>query len=69
MMRGFTLAGSRSLHSKVVGSSVEAVKEIKDGATIAVGGFGVCGTPLNLINALHKQGTKDLTIISNNPGT
>ena len=53
----------------MIGSSVEAVKDIKDGSTIAVGGFGVCGTPLNLIDALHKQGTKDLTIISNNPGT
>ncbi len=70
------LAGIRRLaslprfkYSKVVGSSAEAVREIKDGATIAVGGFGVCGTPLNLIEALHRQGTKDLTIISNNPGT
>ena len=45
------------------------MKDVKDGDTVAVGGFGVCGTPINLINALHKNGSKDLTIISNNPGT
>ena len=64
-----TWLGRRQLHSKVIPSAGEAIKDIKDGASIAVGGFGVCGTPLNLINALHQQGSKDLTIISNNPGT
>lgn len=43
----------------------EAVKQIKDGAVIMVGGFMGCGTPLSLVNALDKQGTKDLTLICN----
>ncbi|MGD6944413.1 CoA transferase subunit A [Cytobacillus gottheilii] len=46
----------------------EAVKEIHDGATIMVGGFGLCGIPENLILALMKKGVKDLTVISNNCG-
>lgn len=43
----------------------EAVKQIKDGSSIMVGGFMGCGTPLSLVNALDKQGTKDLTLICN----
>ncbi|MEJ5272984.1 MAG: CoA transferase subunit A [Spirochaetota bacterium] len=43
----------------------EAVKQIKDGAVIMVGGFMGCGTPLSLVNALDRQGTKDLTLICN----
>lgn len=46
----------------------EAVADIKDGATIMVGGFGLCGIPENLIQALVHQGSKGLTIISNNCG-
>ncbi|KAA0550362.1 CoA transferase subunit A [Bacillus sp. BGMRC 2118] len=46
----------------------EAVKEIKDGSTIMVGGFGLCGIPENLILALVETGVKDLTVISNNCG-
>ena len=42
---------------------------IPDGATIMMGGFGLSGIPENLIAALHRRGTKDLTIISNNAGT
>lgn len=53
---------------KVVTSAAEAVADIKDGASIAVGGFGLCGVPQDLIDALHAQDTKDLTIISNNCG-
>ena len=49
-------------------SFVEAVKDIKDGDTIMVGGFGLCGIPENLILALVETGVKDLTIISNNCG-
>src|SRR5215831_1324733 len=41
---------------------------IPDGASIMMGGFGLCGIPENLIRALHRQGTKDLTVISNNAG-
>ena len=54
--------------NKVLRNAVEAVARIPDGATIMCGGFGLCGIPENLIKALHQQGTKDLTIISNNPG-
>ncbi|TFD99999.1 CoA transferase subunit A [Jeotgalibacillus sp. R-1-5s-1] len=46
----------------------EAVKEVKDGATIMVGGFGLVGIPENLILALQRSGVKDLTVISNNCG-
>lgn len=49
-------------------SAEEATKEIPDGATIAVGGFGLCGIPENLIGALKTHGTKDLTCVSNNAG-
>lgn len=49
-------------------SFTEAVKDIHDGATIMVGGFGLCGIPENLILALVETGVKDLTIISNNCG-
>ncbi len=41
---------------------------IKDGAKVLVGGFGLCGIPENLIAALNKQGTKQLTVVSNNCG-
>ncbi|WP_273852187.1 CoA transferase subunit A [Guptibacillus spartinae] len=46
----------------------EAVREVQDGATILVGGFGLVGIPENLILALKEKGTKDLTVISNNCG-
>jgi 3-oxoacid CoA-transferase subunit A len=54
--------------NKVLQSAVEAVTLIPDGATVMCGGFGLCGLPENLIKALHDRGTRDLTIISNNPG-
>jgi 3-oxoacid CoA-transferase subunit A len=54
--------------NKVVSSAAEAVALIPDGATLMVGGFGLCGIPENLILALRDQGTRDLTIISNNAG-
>ena len=54
--------------NKVVASAAEAVAQIPDGATLMVGGFGLCGIPEDLIRALHAQGTRDLTIISNNAG-
>src|SRR5258708_8172970 len=53
---------------KVVGSADEAIRDIPDGATIMVGGFGLCGIPENLVRALVRKGAKNLTTISNNVG-
>src|SRR5260370_8741318 len=54
--------------NKVVASADEAVRDIPAGATIMIGGFGLCGIPENLIRALVRKGTKNLTTISNNVG-
>jgi len=54
--------------NKVVASTADAVADIADGATLAVGGFGLCGVPIALIDALLAQGAKGLTTISNNCG-
>ena len=54
--------------NKVLASAAEAVARIPDGATILMGGFGLCGIPETLIDALRARGTKGLTIISNNAG-
>jgi 3-oxoacid CoA-transferase subunit A len=54
--------------NKVVASAEEAIQDVFDGATIMVGGFGLCGMPENLIRALARKGTKNLTTISNNAG-
>ncbi|MGA8300371.1 MAG: 3-oxoacid CoA-transferase subunit A, partial [Terriglobales bacterium] len=53
---------------KVVASAEDAIQDVFDGATIMVGGFGLCGNPENLIRALVAKGTKNLTTISNNAG-
>src|ERR1700748_281668 len=54
--------------NKVVANADKAIKDIPNGATIMLGGFGLCGIPENSINALVKKGVKDLTCISNNAG-
>jgi 3-oxoacid CoA-transferase subunit A len=54
---------------KTVANADVAVRRIRDGASIMMGGFGVCGIPENLIAALRRAGTKNITAISNNPGT
>ncbi|CEA07627.1 putative succinyl-CoA:3-ketoacid coenzyme A transferase subunit A [Arthrobacter saudimassiliensis] len=53
---------------KVVASAEEAVADIPDGASLAVGGFGLCGVPAALIEALHARGTTGLETVSNNCG-
>lgn len=55
--------------NKVVADAHEAVRDIPDGASIMMGGFGLCGIPENLILALRDRGVKNLTVISNNAGT
>ena len=54
--------------NKVVASADEAVRDVADGATLVVGGFGLCGIPENLIAALRDTGVKGITVISNNAG-
>ncbi len=53
---------------KVVASADDAVRDVPDGATLVVGGFGLCGIPENLIAALVRRGVKNLTVVSNNCG-
>lgn len=54
--------------NKVFPNADAAVADIPDGATLMVGGFGLCGIPENLIAAMLRRGSRDLTIISNNAG-
>lgn len=55
--------------NKVIGSVKEAVADIFDGATIHISGFGEAGSPVELIHALIDQGSRNLTIVSNNAGS
>ena len=54
--------------NKVFNNALDALHDVNDGATIMLGGFGLCGIPENSINALVQKGIKDLTCISNNAG-
>ena len=54
--------------NKTVSNADEAIRDLTDGMTLMVGGFGLCGLPENLIAALIRKGVKDLTCISNNAG-
>jgi 3-oxoacid CoA-transferase subunit A len=54
--------------NKVVTDADEAIRDISNGMTVMLGGFGLCGIPENCINALVRKGTSDLTCISNNAG-
>ncbi|RBW68391.1 succinyl-CoA--3-ketoacid-CoA transferase [Bacillus taeanensis] len=56
------------MSGKIMNSFSEAVQDIGDGATLIVGGFGLCGIPEKAIGALVEQGTKNLTVVSNNCG-
>jgi 3-oxoacid CoA-transferase subunit A len=53
---------------KRISSPDEGLTNLRDGMTILMGGFGLCGIPENLIEAVRRKGTKDLTIVSNNAG-
>ncbi len=53
---------------KRIASADAAIAKLTDGATILIGGFGLCGIPENLIDAVRRKGTKNLTIVSNNAG-
>jgi 3-oxoacid CoA-transferase subunit A len=55
--------------NKLCASAADALADLQDGATLVVGGFGLCGNPENLIAAVHARGVKDLTLVSNNCGT
>src|SRR6476661_4155903 len=54
--------------NKIFDSLASAVKDVNDGATIMIGGFGTAGMPSELIDALIEQGARELTIVNNNVG-
>ena len=54
--------------NKIVDNADSAINDVKDGAVLMLGGFGLCGIPENCIAALVKKGLKNLTCISNNAG-
>ena len=54
--------------NKIVNGADDAIHDIRDGATVMLGGFGLCGIPENCIDALKRKGCTDLTCISNNAG-
>ena len=54
--------------SKVVENAAAAVADVADGASLAVGGFGLCGVPTDLVDALVESGATDLSVVSNNCG-
>tara|TARA_R110002096_G_scaffold173781_10_gene349180 strand:- start:143270 stop:143980 length:711 start_codon:yes stop_codon:yes gene_type:complete len=55
--------------NKQVASAADAVRDVFDGATVMIGGFGEAGSPIELIHALIDQGAKNLTVVSNNTGS
>ena len=55
--------------NKTFASAGDALADLRDGAVLCVGGFGLCGNPEGLIAAVHASGVKDLTLVSNNCGT
>jgi len=54
--------------NKIFPNADSAVADVQDGATIMVGGFGLCGIPENLVDAIRRKGTKNITVMSNNAG-
>lgn len=59
---------TRDMINKICSTAQDAVRDVADGATIAIGGFGGAGMPNELIDALIEQGAKDLVVVSNNAG-
>src|SRR5208282_2901917 len=53
---------------KRIANADAAIEKLHDGATILMGGFGLCGIPENLIAAVCRRGTRNLTVVSNNAG-
>jgi 3-oxoadipate CoA-transferase, alpha subunit len=53
---------------KIAGSIAEALRDVPDGATVLIGGFGTAGIPGELIDGLIEQGARDLTVVNNNAG-
>mmetsp|Transcript_36948 Transcript_36948/g.105093 ORF Transcript_36948/g.105093 Transcript_36948/m.105093 type:complete len:514 (+) Transcript_36948:47-1588(+) len=64
----FATLSVRAKSSKVYASADDAIHDMRDGATLCVGGFGLCGIPENLLQAVQRKGVKDLTAVSNNAG-
>ncbi|MFT4192609.1 MAG: 3-oxoacid CoA-transferase subunit A [Comamonas sp.] len=54
--------------NKVVASVAEALRDVRDGSTVLIGGFGTSGIPIELIDGLIAQGARDLTVVNNNAG-
>uniref|UniRef100_A0A1E1XAC1 Succinyl-CoA:3-ketoacid-coenzyme A transferase n=1 Tax=Amblyomma aureolatum TaxID=187763 RepID=A0A1E1XAC1_9ACAR len=63
-----SISTTSSLTAQFYNSAEDAIKEIKSGSKLLVGGFGLCGIPENLIAALSKANVKDLVVVSNNAG-
>ena len=64
----YTLPSGHRMIDKLFDSPAAALKDVPDGATVMIGGFGTAGLPNELIDALIDQGAKDLTIVNNNAG-
>jgi 3-oxoacid CoA-transferase subunit A len=67
VIQNFCVNGSHIVN-KTIATADEAVADVFDGATIMIGGFGLCGVPDNLINALVRKGVRNLHTIANNVG-
>lgn len=63
-----TFSSSRIMHAKYYDNIDRAIDDVNDGSTILMGGFGLSGIPENLIQALRRKGSKELTCVSNNVG-
>src|SRR5512133_3235028 len=57
-----------SMIDKIVPSIAQALHDVRDGATVMVGGFGTAGIPGELVEGLIEQGARDLTVVNNNAG-